>query len=132
MLKLRKEHLMQIAAHARREYPKECCGALVGTDKEVREVYATRNIRSGAYEYELDPQELLEIFRHADEERLEVLGFYHSHPNLASNPSAVDSSTAWAGFSYLIVSISGGRFQVKAWRWSEEKQRFEEEKVVVD
>ncbi len=135
MLMLRKEHLTQITAHARREYPKECCGALVGKKgihKEVREVHPSRNVRSGAYEYELDPRELLEVFRHADEERLEVLGFYHSHPDIAPNPSQIDSSTAWSGFSYLIVSIfSAKRFQLKSWLWSEKKRRFEEEMVVV-
>lgn len=135
MLRLKKEQVAQMEAHARQEYPRECCGVLVGRkdgDKEVLEVHPSRNLRRGAYEYEIEPKKLLEAFRRADKKSLEVIGFYHSHPNIAPYPSQIDSSTAWVGFSYVIVSISLGGCEIKSWLWDEEKSRFEEEKVVVE
>ncbi|MDR2489668.1 MAG: Mov34/MPN/PAD-1 family protein [Desulfovibrio sp.] len=39
---------------------------------------------------------------------LEVLGYYHSHPDHPALPSAYDLEHAWPFYSYVIVSIVKG------------------------
>ena len=39
---------------------------------------------------------------------LELLGFYHSHPDHPARPSQYDLDHAWPSFSYVIVSVMAG------------------------
>ena len=59
------------------------------------------------------PQELIEWQRYAREQRLEILGFYHSHPDQPANPSEQDVSLAcWTNCSYVLLSTEEGRMTV--------------------
>jgi proteasome lid subunit RPN8/RPN11 len=115
MLKLPAALAESIRSHAGKAYPEECCGILLGRvaveDREVRELRACANARAGSgNRYAIDPRDLIAAQREGRERGLEVVGFYHSHPDHPPEPSATDLEEAqWEGCVYLIVSVTRGR-----------------------
>jgi len=114
VLKIRREHLDEIFEVARKFYPIEACGILVGKanerEKIVAKVYHTKNILASSLAYQVDPIEQLRVFEDAEREGSNILGFYHSHPFWDSFWSKVDEerSKYWVGYSYLIISLTTG------------------------
>jgi proteasome lid subunit RPN8/RPN11 len=133
VLRIRKKDLDNIILHARNCYPSEACGILagkiVGGNKNVEEVYHTRNVLNSPSAYEIDSVEQLEIFEKTESCGLEILGFYHSHPFWDSFWSEIDEerSKLWIGYSYLIVSLKTGGINSYARR----KDRTEKEEVII-
>jgi proteasome lid subunit RPN8/RPN11 len=113
MLALAARHLEAIGRRARRAYPHECCGLLLGERVEggsrVVAALPARNLdpapRRG---YFVDPRALLRGHRAARRHRLEVVGYYHSHPDSPAAPSRRDQEEALHGASYLIVAVPAG------------------------
>ncbi|MDQ6747183.1 MAG: M67 family metallopeptidase [Candidatus Dormibacteraeota bacterium] len=93
-------------------YPYEGCGLLLGTPGAVTEVRAGRNLRSpedrARDRYVLDPRDILQAERDADAGGLQVLGFWHTHPDHPSGASRYDADHAWPGYCYVIVSVLQG------------------------
>jgi proteasome lid subunit RPN8/RPN11 len=100
-----------VTHHALAEYPRECCGVLLGTrdaqNRQVSQVVPCRNAHATPHtRYAIDPAELISIQRRAREQQLEIIGFYHSHPDHPPTFSETDLEEAnWAGCSYVIISI---------------------------
>jgi proteasome lid subunit RPN8/RPN11 len=118
-LKIKKTHLNEILEEARKNYPIEACGILIGRINEneriVEEVYHARNVLSSTSAYQIDPIDELKAFEEAEKEGLEVIGFYHSHPFWDPFWSNIDEEKGklWVGYSQLIVSPKKGK--VKAY-----------------
>lgn len=97
-------------------YPDEACGLLIGRPLEdggwsVAEVRRARNLeleRTGD-RYVLDPEAFLTADRDARSGGLEIVGFWHSHPDSPAVPSETDRGAAWPGYAYVIVSVRAGR-----------------------
>ena len=105
--------LEAIQEHGAEGYPHEICGIMLGPSGEgrVTEVRRARNIiveRAGD-RYEIDPRDHIRIQREADAEGLDIVGYYHSHPDHPAQASRFDTERAWAGYVYLIVSIQEGK-----------------------
>ncbi len=116
-LRLSRVHLEAMVAHARAEAPNECCGVLAGRDGRVERVRPVANADRSPYTYRMDPHELLRAYREADEEGLEVLGYYHSHPATPAVPSRTDVARAADPFAvYVIVSLASEPPEVRAYR----------------
>src|ERR1700736_6986061 len=102
-----------IQAHGAEGYPDEICGIMLGTQPElvVTEVKRARNIivERSRDRYEIDPLDHIRIQREADAEGLDIVGYYHSHPDHPAQASRFDTERAWAGYVYLIVSIENGK-----------------------
>jgi proteasome lid subunit RPN8/RPN11 len=102
-----------IQAHGADGYPNEICGFMLGPkgDGEVTEVRPARNIivERSRDRYEIDPRDHIRTQREADAAGLDIVGYYHSHPDHPAQPSRFDTERAWAGYVYLIVSIQDGR-----------------------
>jgi proteasome lid subunit RPN8/RPN11 len=147
LLRISKEHEASIRAHGARDYPNECCGILVGQTngdaKEVREVVALKNLRmdsSRAQEilpvenpgreternrFLIDPIEQLRVEKDARARGLEVLGYYHSHPDHPARPSEYDREHAWPWYSYVILSVRAGTpEEITSWVLSDDRARF--------
>ena len=45
----------------------------------------------------------------SERDGLEIVGYYHSHPDHPAGPSAFDTEHAWPWYSYLIVRVDRGR-----------------------
>jgi proteasome lid subunit RPN8/RPN11 len=141
MLKLRQLIYDEIRRHGEETYPYECCGALLGrVEGDTRIVSATvrcRNMRadSASDRYEIDPAEAVRIQRDARTRGLDIIGFYHSHPDHPAYWSPPDLAEAyWLGCSYVITSIENGQAQLTrsfalAGRTVEDKAFVEEELV---
>ena len=127
----------QIYAHASETYPHECFGFLVGTydaGNLVHRVARGTNLDTErADRFEMDPQEFVRIERQADDEGLNVVGFYHSHPDWPAIPSQTDITWAWEGSYYLIVSVHEGQpFNTGVWSLAEEgPKRFIQEPLEI-
>ena len=110
-----------IRDHAQREYPHECCGALLGRVEpsagadEMRVVVALRAAENrreadaAPRRFLITPDDYRAIEREARERALDVLGFYHSHPDHPARPSEYDREHALPWYSYVIVSVRDGR-----------------------
>ena len=129
----------EIREHAVEDFPYECCGLLIGRfesdgRKTVLETYPISNAREEAAKrnrFLIQPEELLGGERYAREKRLEVVGFYHSHPDSPAVPSQYDLEHAWPTYSYIIVSVSkeeSGDF--RSWEQRPDRSKFDEEEVV--
>jgi proteasome lid subunit RPN8/RPN11 len=118
MLKIRTAEYDALRLHGEETYPFECCGVLVGRfageDRVVEEVVRCGNTRADRPQdrYHIDPKELIAAQRQASGKGLEIVGFYHSHPDHPARWSQTDLAEAhWLGCSYVITSVAAGRAQ---------------------
>jgi len=132
------EHLLdEIRAHGMRDYPYECCGLLLGRytaeGKIVSETYPISNAREESAKrnrFLIEPIELMRGERYAREHDLEVVGFYHSHPDSPAVPSQYDLEHAWPTYSYIIVSTSPGQAgDLFSWEQEPDRSRFSPEEI---
>jgi len=150
MIELSAEDLARIRAHGEASYPEECCGVLVGRIERSGGVADPAHVRvvrlvgaenereqeSRYNRYLIPPEVILRTEREARTEGLDIVGYYHSHPDHPSKPSDFDREHAWPGYSYLIVSVrgdgsaGGGRARdERSWRLSNDRKRFNEEPI---
>jgi len=130
------EKLEAIFEHARKAYPHECLGFLVGRfsgEGEVKDVRPARNLMEGTHDrYEMDPQDYLRLEEEIAGSGLEIVGFYHSHPDGQPCPSSFDLERAWEEYFYLIVSVRGGEeVEARLWRMERGGGGFREEEMNV-
>ena len=98
--------LDQIVQHAKSAYPNEGCGLLVGQTSADRFI-PIANISAIPTEYEMDPAELIRVFRdlRGTDERL--VAIYHSHPQGPAELSRKDIERAYyPEAAQVIVSLS--------------------------
>jgi proteasome lid subunit RPN8/RPN11 len=112
----------EIRGHGERAYPAECCGALAGRlgDDGVKEVArlapAVNRRTDDPHRYLIAPDDLRRLELELRAEGLEIVGYYHSHPDHPAAPSAFDAEHAWPWYSYLIVRVDGGHgAEVASW-----------------
>jgi proteasome lid subunit RPN8/RPN11 len=102
-----------IQAHGVEGYPNEICGVLIGSSGEGRasEAKRARNIivERSKDRYEIDPRDHIRIQREADSAGLDIVGYYHTHPDHPAQASRFDTERAWAGYVYLIVAVRQGK-----------------------
>lgn len=139
MLALTDEQEAAIRAHGEADYPYECCGLLLGVfepdgRKTTREVFPISNAREESAKrnrFLITPQELMRGERHARRQGLEVIGFYHSHPDHPAAPSGYDLDHALPVYSYVIVSVMEGKAgDLLAWEMAADRSRFNPETLV--
>jgi proteasome lid subunit RPN8/RPN11 len=141
VIQLATQHRNEIAAHGERDYPYECCGLLLGsfTDggvKSISEIYPISNAREEQAKrnrFLIQPEELMRGEQYAEGKGLDVVGFYHSHPDHPAVPSQYDLDHAWPMFSYIVVSVSAGAERdIRSWELEPDRSRFNEEEISVD
>ena len=105
-MKLERSYVDEIIAHAREDEPNECCGIIAGDDGRAAKLYRAVNAEASPYRYNVDPKDLLRIYRDLDDQGWDVLAIYHSHTGTEAYPSATDVRlAAWPEACYLIVSL---------------------------
>lgn len=133
-MKISHSLLQQIHSHLEAGYPNEACGVMLGKAGIVTEVVAAGNERtdSARNRYLIDPLAYMKIERDADKRGLQVLGIYHSHPDVAARPSQFDLDHALPVFSYLIVSVCKGKaVETNSWLLREDRSQFDQEPIEV-
>jgi proteasome lid subunit RPN8/RPN11 len=161
MLRIEYADYEALRAHGEEAYPNECCGVLLGKNSagegdgasamnsaaavnaaavnKVRQIVRAGNTRtdSAHNRYNIAPQELVKIQRQARGLGLDIVGFYHSHPDHPAQWSTTDFAEAhWLGCSYIITSIEQGKaattnsFLLSG--TGEDDKKFEDEAIQID
>ncbi len=155
MLYVTPEQLAAIRAQAARDYPRECCGLLLGRATAegavVSELWPTVNVwdataaaefaaaiggearaASPASNFSIAPAELFRAQKAARDRQLAIVGVYHSHPDQPAQPSEFDRAIAWPDYSYIIVAVPQGQpGELRSWRLDAQHQ-FQSEPIVTD
>jgi proteasome lid subunit RPN8/RPN11 len=113
------EVLAEMIRHARTCAPDECCGLLLGRDGEIVEVVRARNIAGDpTARFQIDPVDHFRAIRTARARSLDIVGFYHSHPRSAAEPSARDlAEFDYPGHLYAIVGLRTEPAEVHLFRF---------------
>jgi len=137
MLVIERTILDDIYRHSLECYPEECCGILVGHDAgDERVVTGAHRADNVSQErrhdrYLIDEKKLIEVIRETRGQNVDVIGFYHSHPDYPSTPSPYDTEhAAWPGYSYLIVSVTRDRVvSAQSWMMADGSGSFVEQQL---
>ena len=137
MIRIGENQLDQIRAHGIRDYPYECCGLLLGRFEEdgklVKQTYPISNAREESAKrnrFLITPEELMRGEQYARGKDLEVVGFYHSHPDSPALPSQYDLEHAWPTYSYIIVSTRANEAtDLFSWEQEPDRSRFNQEEI---
>ena len=130
-----------IRRHGAETYPHECCGALLGREgrnesegREILAVLALANQRedSPRNRFSVAPRDVIDADKAAQANGLEVVGWYHSHPDHPAKPSAYDREHAWPWYSYVILKVEKGEArEMTSWRLREDRKQYDEENIEV-
>lgn len=129
---IRRGALTHMRAHARATPDREICGALFGRiEADTRVILAampTANAASDpSHDYLIHARDLRRLERSARERGLEIVGFYHSHPNGSPAPSPADVAHAWPWYTYVIVPHGTSAADPTAWRLRADRSHFDPE-----
>jgi len=106
LLRLQKQLIDEMVAHARQEAPNECCGIIAGKDGRAAKLFRATNAEASPYRYSVDPRDLFRIYRECEEKGWEFLAIYHSHTASEAYPSPTDVRLAtWPEAYYVVVSL---------------------------
>jgi proteasome lid subunit RPN8/RPN11 len=139
MISIAEKLLSKIREHGVSDYPYECCGLLLGRysaeGKFVTETYPISNAREESAKrnrFLIEPKELLRGEQYARSRDLEVVGFYHSHPDSPAVPSQYDLEHAWPTYSYIIVSTRADQAgDLFSWEQEVDRSRFNQEELKI-
>jgi proteasome lid subunit RPN8/RPN11 len=146
ILKLSPEIAERIRKHGAEAYPYECCGALLGRDadaagqndqeppREILDLFPLVNRRddSPRNRFSVTSEDVLAAEKAARALGIDVVGWYHSHPDHPAEPSQYDRDHAWPWYSYIIVSVANGQPQrMTSWRLNDDRASFTSEDVEV-
>lgn len=119
-LKIAQSLYDQLRAHGEEIYPNECCGILLGKTGELGDITVTELIRAGNTRtdsahnrYHIAPIELVKAQREGRNKGLDIVGFYHSHPDHPAQYSVTDFNEAhWFGCAYIITAVAKGKSEL--------------------
>ena len=138
MISILSPQIEEIKLHAERDYPHECGGMLIGHfesegGKRVVETLPLENAREDEARHNrvlILPKDVLRAERYAREKGLDVIGYYHSHPDDQAIPSQYDLDHALPVWSYLISSVFEGKTaDIRSWVMENDRTKFNEEQI---
>jgi proteasome lid subunit RPN8/RPN11 len=133
-----KQDINSINALGEQSFPDECCGFLLGKiGDNGKKVYAMRsasNAREAGERYHrflITPDAFMQTEKYARERGLDIIGFYHSHPDAPARPSGYDAQNAWPWYSYVIVSVRKAKaMELTSWVMADDRSQFNEEMII--
>ena len=112
--------LERVVAHARRDFPNECCGMIAVRDGRAVGVHEATNVAASPLRFEVDGLEVHRTIEAIEAEGGEMAAIYHSHTRSEPYPSQTDMNFArgWPGVEWLIVGVprDGGDPAVRSYR----------------
>lgn len=107
-MKIARELLDQIVAHALEDRPNECCGMVSGSGGEATEVFRAQNALASPYSFDMEPNDQFRIYTTIEDRGEEILAIYHSHTKSPAEPSQSDRNNArsWPDQAWLICSLA--------------------------
>ena len=135
-LKIGVGDVRHIHDHAKETYPEECAGALIGIDtgetKVVVDVWRAQNTHEEdrGRRFLIEPLQIKEFEERAQERDMDLLGFYHSHPDHPARPSEYDREHAWPYYSYVIASVGKDEVEdMRSWVLRDDRSGYDEEPI---
>jgi proteasome lid subunit RPN8/RPN11 len=119
VLRIPRQLLEEMIAHARGESPHECCGMVACQDDVAVAVHRVQNVAvNRKTAYFMDAKEQLTTMQAIEDAGLEVGAIYHSHPRSEPVPSPTDVNLAkqWPGMQWIIVGLTGDEPEVRTWQ----------------
>jgi proteasome lid subunit RPN8/RPN11 len=139
VLRIREELSRRIRAHGAETYPHECCGALLGRDsyaaRDIVEIVPLTNQRNDSprNRFSITPEDVRDADAAARKAGLDLIGWYHSHPDAPARPSEFDREHAWPWYSYIIVSVQERvPREMNSWRLADDRGHYDAEEIVID
>ena len=140
MLKLTSEIEKKIRQAGAAAYPNECCGILFGSEEEgghtVKTLKPIDNARESGEQYHrflITAEDMMEAELEARKLGLEIVGFYHSHPDHPARPSDYDRDHALPFYSYIILRVAEGRPELMtSWRLQLSREAFDSEELEIE
>src|SRR5215472_19177129 len=128
-----------IRRHGADTFPHECCGALLGRDgdnggREILALHPLVNRRddSPRNRFAVTAEDVIDAEKAARQQGLDVVGWYHSHPDHPARPSQFDREHAWPWYSYVIVSVMSGKpADMTSWRLNDDRQDYSPERIEI-
>jgi [CysO sulfur-carrier protein]-S-L-cysteine hydrolase len=107
-MQISQEFVDEMIAHAREEFPNECCGMIEGRDGKAIAVRRITNEAASPLRYEMESKERYRAWKSIEDAGNEFLAIYHSHTKSAAYPSQTDVNQAqnWPEQVYVIVSLA--------------------------
>ena len=125
-----------IKAEGEKAYPNECCGVIYGNYDDCKKAVSIEPIINASEDGEqyhrflITPENMLKAELKAREQKLDIIGFYHSHPDHPAAPSEYDKEHALPFYSYVIVSVIKGRAEdFTSWELSDDRENFNSEVI---
>jgi proteasome lid subunit RPN8/RPN11 len=147
MLNISPALLQRIHAHLEAGYPHEACGILLGeigddnVAKTAREVVLVKNVwevdaanarESLRNRYLISPEDIARADRDGAKRGLDIIGFFHSHPDHPSRPSETDREYAWPVIAFLITTVRQGKAEAtQCWVLRDDRSAFDEDPLVI-
>ena len=127
-MKLRRDHVEEMYAHAREAHPKECCGLIGGINEVALSIYRLRNVaRDALVSYEAAPEDLFDAQRSIRDRGEQLVAIYHSHPR-SSEPEPSETDVRMAYYptaTYFIIGLKGNEPSLRAFRIKENARVWE-------
>ncbi len=133
MIGITRDVAEDIIEHAKKDIPVEACGYLAGKNGLISKSYRMTNIDNSPEHFSFDPKEQFDVVRKVRSEGLEIIANYHSHPVTPARPSKEDINLAYdPNISYVIISLEGGREDIKSFSIENSDIKIEEIKIIND
>lgn len=117
-MKIAREFVDEIVAHALEDRPNECCGIVAGRSGVATEVFRARNALGSPFSFDMEPTDQFKIYTEIEDRGEEILAIYHSHTKSPAEPSESDRNNArsWPDPVWIIVSLADpGNPDVRGW-----------------
>ncbi len=142
MIHISEKILENIKLNAEKTYPNECCGFIFGSIKDsnkyAKHILECKNSSADSEKYHrfvITPENMMNAERFARFTKLDIIGFYHSHPDCDAVPSEYDRSHALPVYSYIIISaVKGKAEEIKSWELDKNSdyKKFRNEKITTE
>lgn len=118
-LRLSHEQVQAIVDHAVNELPNEACGLIGGVDSKAKQIIPIKNVAEMPQRYyRIDAQAQLQALKSFDEQHIEWIAVYHSHPNgqpLPSSDDIRDAELNTPNLCHLIIGLKNQNIRLQAW-----------------
>ena len=140
MLKLSVKIEAEIRKAGTEAYPNECCGILFGIEEDgghtVKELKPIGNARESGEQYHrflITAEDMMQAELEARKFGLEIVGFYHSHPDHPAAPSEYDRDHALPFYHYIILRVAQGKpEEMTDWRLRLSREAFDREEITIE
>ena len=140
MLKMTRQIEAAIRKAGADAYPNECCGILFGKEEDgnhvVKSLKPIDNARESGEQYHrflITAEDMMQAELEARRLGLEIVGFYHSHPDHPAKPSDYDRDHALPFFSYIILRVAEGSPELMtSWRLQLSREAFDSEPFEIE